>query len=437
MAGLAPAQEQPDAGERDQQEPTFEAPSILSRDSSFIDSSGKRLELGLFGKVSGVYDSGLTPVVIPGMPFAPQADYGVETSFGAAAIRRWRRAKFSIEYRGVYRQYATATLFDGWDHFLQLAYQRALARHLTLDFKSTTGATTLANGDFAYLPISALDRLGLPLNELFDNRTNYFESRLDLTWRATARLSFGLGGDGFVVRRQSLLLAGLNGYSARASVAYRLTARQTISASYNNTYFDFERAFGNSRLEIPTLGYAVMLAPHWDLSTQAGAARVQTLGLTEVALDPAIVALTGESFATVAFSRTSYLPVGEARLVRTFKTSSLTFDYAMGVTPGNGYYLTSRQNSATIDYSLLASRRWEARGSAGFSRLSALGQDLGRYINLQGGIELFYNLTDAAHIDLRYDYRHYTTEDAILQKDSNRLSLGLAFSLGEPFRTVR
>jgi len=439
MAGLAPAQDQPDAGERNQQEPTFEAPSLLSRDSSFTESGGKPLEFGLFGKISGVYDSGLTPVFVAnaGVPFAPQADYGVEASFGAAAVRRWRRAKLSVEYRGVYRKYADATLFDGWDHFLQLAYSRALARHVTLDFKTTLGTTTLANGDFAYLPISTLDRFGLPLNELFDNRTNYLESRVDLTWQKTARLSFGFGGDGFVVRRQSLLLAGLNGYTARVSVAYRLTARQTISAAYNNTYFDFQRAFGDSRLQIPTAGYAVLLARHWDLSTQAGAARVQTLGLTQVALDPAIAALTGESFATVTFSGTSYLPVGEARLVRTFKASSLTFDYTMGVTPGNGYYLTSRQNSAAIDYSFLAGRRWEARGNAGFNRLSALGQDLGRYTNLQGGIELFYNLTDAAHVDLRYDYRHYTTEDAILQKDSNRVSLGLAFSLGEPFRTVR
>jgi hypothetical protein len=439
MAGFAPAQDQPDAGERDQQEPTFEAPSILSRDSSFTESGGKPLELGLFGKVSGVYDSGLTPVlaVNPATLFAPHAAYGVETSFGAAAVRRWRHAKLSIEYRGVYRQYANATLFNGWDHFLDLAYSQALARHLRLDFKSMLGTTTLANGEFAYLPVSSLDRLGLPLNELFDNRTNYLESRVDLTWQKTARLSFGFGGDGFLVRRQSLLLAGLNGWSGRASVAYQLTARQTVTVAYNDTSFDFERAFGNSHLQIPTLGYAVKPVLHWDFSAQAGVARVATVGLTEVSLDPAITALTGQSFATVSFSRTSYLPVGEARLVRTFKISSLTFDYAMGVTPGNGYYLTSRQNAATVYYSYLAGRRWEARGNAGFNQLSALGQNLGRYTNLQGGVEVFYNLTDAAHIDVRYDYRHYTTEDAIVQKDSNRVSLGLAFSLGEPFRTAR
>jgi hypothetical protein len=437
--GFTTAQDQPDAGPLDQPGPAFEGPSILSRDSGLMDSSGKPLEFGMFAKFSGVYDSGLTPVIAAGQetPLAAQAGFGVEASFGAAFSRRWRRARLSVEYRGAYRRYSSASLLNGLDQFFQLAYTRVLQQHLVLDLKNTFGTTTLANGAFTYLPVSTLDLLGLPTNELFDNRTNYLESRVDLTWQKTARLSFGLGGDGFIVRRQSLLLAGLNGYSARASVAYRLTSRQTISASYNNTYFDYQRAFGNSRLQIPALGYSANLARHWDLSTQAGVARVGTLGLTQVALDPAIAALIGQSFATVTFSRVSYLPVAEARLVRGFKTSSLTFDYAMGVTPGNGYYLTSRQTSGTIGYSYIAGRNWEVRGNAAFNELSALGQALGKYTNVQAGAEVFYNLTRAAHLDVRYDYRHYTTENVILQKDANRVSLGLAFSLGDLFESVR
>jgi hypothetical protein len=233
------------------------------------------------------------------------------------------------------------------------------------------------------------------------------------------------------------LLAGLNGYSARMNVAYRVTSRQTISASYNQTYFDFDNAFGNSRLQVPTLGYSASLTRHWDLSTQAGVARVQLLGLTQIALDPAITAITGQSIATITFASVTYLPVGEARLVRTFKTSSLALDYSMGVTPGNGYYLTSRQTAAEIAYSFVSGRNWEARGITSFNQLSALGQPLGKFRNFQSGAEVFYNLTRAAHLDVRYDYRHYMTENSILQKDSNRLSLGVVFSLGATYRTVR
>ncbi len=481
-AGLAPAQDQPDPGEREQQEPTYEAPSVLSGENAFgvyarvsgaydfggasavtaempsvpvaPDSQDRDYDgpsilgrdnspsqqikgainaFGLYAQIIGVYDSGLTaPTPAGGKPVA---SYGTEANFGGNASHRWRRGKLSIEYRGSYRQYTDAPAYDGLDQFLQLTYHEALLRHLNLDVKNTLGSTTLANGAFSYFPLASLDRIGIPTDELFDSRTNYLQSRVDLTWRLTSRLSLDFGGDGFVVRRASPLLAGLNGYNARASVAYRLTQRQTISASYNNTYFDFQGTFGNSRLETAALGYSIALTREWDLATLAGGVQVNTLGLTEVAIDPAIAALIGENFAVVTFSSTLYLPVAEVRLIRRFKDASLTFDYASGVTPGNGLYLTSRQTSGAVAYSYIASRNLQARLHAGYNQLSALGQAqgqaLGKYSNLEGGLQVLYKLTGDTYLDVRYDYRHYSTGDAILENDSNRVSLGVAFSLGE------
>ena len=51
---------------------------------------------------------------------------------------------------------------------------------------------------------------------------------------------------------------------------------------------------------------------------------------------------------------------------------------------------------------------------------------------------MLYRLTGDTYLDVRYDYRHYTTQyttgDAILEMDSNRVSLGVAFGLGETSR---
>ena len=278
-----PAIEMPDPSvARDPQDSNYDGPSILSRRLSLSPETKVAMNaFGLYAQIIGVYDSGLATVsALQGKPVAAVASFGQETNFGANASHRWRRGKLSIEYRGSYRRYTNAPAFDGLDQFLQLTYSEALLRHLTLDVKSTLGTTTLANGAFAYFPLASLDRIGIPTDELFDNRTNYLQSRVDLTWRLTPRLSLDFGGDGFVVRRASLLLAGLNGYNARASVAYRLTRRQTISASYDNTYFDFQRAFGDSRLETAAIGYSIGLTREWDLSTLAGGVRVDTLGLT-------------------------------------------------------------------------------------------------------------------------------------------------------------
>lgn len=409
--------------DRQDLDPTYQGPSILSRDPSLIgERGGKLLDFRYYVEVTGIYDSGLAPV---------GAAYGVETGFGVIGSRRWKRDKLSLEYKGAYRQYSVNNIAQGLDQFLNLTYSRQLTRRFILDLKDTAGTVSLANGEFSYLPLSNTDLFALPSNELFDIRTNFVQSRVDLTWQKTARLSFGVGGEGFIVRRSSVALAGLDGYDARANVAYRLTQRQTVSGDYSYIYYDFQRAFGNSKLQTFSLGYSVGLSRKWDLSLRAGAIRMNWLGIRQVAIDPAIAAIVGQSIADVTFARVVYAPLEEARLMRHFKRSSLTLSYSIGATPGNGLYLTSRQTAGAAGYSYTGYRRWTFALNSGYTELSALGQTLGKYTNLQSGTGVTYKIGRETHIQFRYDYRHYTTQNSIYQKDSTRISLGLAFSPGE------
>jgi hypothetical protein len=436
-AGCILAQEPNPSGQTDQSsdpDQTYEGPSILSRDKSLIgERGGKLLDFRYYAEVTGIFDSGLVPLTTnaQGNLVNVGGAYGVETGYGVVGTRRWKRDKLSLEYKGAYRQYSVSDVVHGLDQFLNLAYSRRVTERLTLDLKDTVGTISLANGAFAYLPLSNTDLFALPANELFDIRTKFAQSRVDMTWQQTARLSFGFGGEGFVVRRSSVLLAGLNGYDARANVAYRLNSRQTFSGDYNYTYYDFQRAFGNARLQSVSLGYAIGLSRKYDFSLRAGGIRIDSLGITQIAIDPAIAAIVGQSYANVTQARTTYAPLGEARLMRRFDRSALTLDYSMGVSPGNGVYLTSRQTAATAGYSYTGYRRWTFALNSGYSELSAVGQTLGKYTNVQGGTGVTYKVGRETHIQLRYDYRHYTTQNAIYQKDSNRISLGLAFSPGE------
>jgi hypothetical protein len=425
------AQDQPDQAQ--EQEQTYSGPSILSRDKSLIgERGGKLIDFRLYGEIMGIYDSGLTPLVVDPQGNVPNyGTEGVEAGFGVIGSRSWAHDKLSLEYRGTYRHYASHAFFDGTDQFLNLAYSHQLKRHLTLDLKETAGIVSLANGEFAYIPLSNTDLFAVPANELFDNRTEFLQSRVDLVWQKTARWSFGFGGEGFVVRRRSLALAGLNGYSGRANVAYRLSRRQTLSANYEYSYFDFQRLFGNAKLHSGTLGYSIGLSRKWDFSTQLGGTRVATLGLTQVAIDPAIAAIVGQNVAIVTFSRVLYVPYGEARLIRRFDRSAFTVGYTMGVTPGNGVYLTSRQNLGSASYSYSGYRRLTAGLNASYGTMTAIGQTLGQLTNFQAGLGGTYKLGRATHIEVRYDYRHYTTQNSFYQKDSNRVMIGLAFSPGE------
>jgi hypothetical protein len=434
-AGCLLAQEQNPSDQTDQDpDQTYQGPSILSRDKSLIGvRGGKLLDFRYYAEVTGVFDSGLVPLITnaQGNLVNVGGAYGVETGFGVIGTRRWKRDKLSLEYKGAYRQYSIANVTQGLDQFLNLAYSRRVTERLTLDLKEIAGTSSLANGSFSYLPLTNTDLFALPANELFDIRTNFAQSRVDATWQQTARLSFGFGGEGFVVRRSSLLLAGLNGYDARANAAYRLTSRETLTGDYNYAYYDFQRAFGNARLQSVSLGYSIGLSRRYDFSLRAGGIRIDSLGITQVAIDPAIAAIVGENYANVTSARTNYAPLAEARALRRFDRSSLMVAYAMGVSPGNGVYLTSRQTSATAGYSYTGYRRWTFALNSGYSELSSIGQTLGKYTNVQGGTGVTYKVGRETHIQFRYDYRHYTTQNTIYQKDSNRVSLGLAFSPGE------
>jgi hypothetical protein len=413
---------------------TYQGPSILSRDKGLIgERGGKLLDFRYYVDVTGIYDSGLVPLTTnaQGNLIDVGGAYGVETGFGVVGSRRWKRDRLSLEYKGAYRQYSVSNLIQGLDQFLNLAYSRQVTRRLILDLKDTAGTVSLANGAFSYLPLSNTDLFAIPANELFDIRTNFVQSRVDLTWQQNARLSFGIGGEGFVVRRSSLALAGLDGYDARANVAYRLSSRQTVSGDYNYTYYDFQRAFGDSKLQSVSLGYSIGLSRKWDFSLRGGGIRIDSLGITQVAIDPAIAAIVGQTFADVTYKRVVYAPLGEARVMRRFDRSSLTLDYSMGASPGNGVYLTSRQTAGTVGYSYNGVRRWTFALNSGYTELSSVGQTLGKYTNLQGGTGVTYRVGRETHIQFRYDYRHYTTQNNIYQKDSNRVSLGLAFSPGE------
>ena len=434
-AGCILAQEQtPNDQTAQDPDQTYQGPSILSRDKGLIgERGGKLLDFRYYFDVTGIYDSGLVPFTTnaQGNLINVGGAYGVETGFGVIGSRRWKRDKLSIEYKGAYRQYSVSDVPQGLDQFLNLAYSRQVTRRLILDLKDTAGTVSLANGAFSYLPLSNTDLFAIPANELFDIRTNFVQSRVDLTWQQTARLSFGIGGEGFVVRRSSLALAGLDGYDARANVAYRLSSRQTVSGDYNYTYYDFQRAFGDSKLQSVSLGYSVGLSRKWDFSLRGGGIRIDSLGITQVAIDPAIAAIVGQNFADVTYKRVVYAPLGEARMMRRFDRSSLTLDYSMGASPGNGVYLTSRQTAGTVGYSYTGVRRWTFALNSGYTELSSVGQTLGKYTNLQGGTGVTYKVGRETHIQFRYDYRHYTTQNNIYQMDSNRVSLGLAFSPGE------
>jgi hypothetical protein len=412
----------------------YQGPSILSRDRTLVgERGGKLIDFRLYASLTGVYDSGLTAVATDskGNLLNTSGSEGIEVGFGADGSKTWRRDSISLDYAGSYRHYTNNSYFDGTNQFLNLRYGRILTRRISLDVKETAGITSLSNGAFSYLPLTTNDLVAVPANELFDNTTYYTQTRGTLIWQKTARLSFSAGGDAYAVRRRSTALAGLTGYGAHADVAYRITKRQTVNLSYNYTHYEEQRVFGYANLHTSAAGYSLGLGRQYDFSISLGASYLDYRGLETVNVDPAIVAIIGQATVTANFHRYSVVPYGQLRVIRRFQRSSFSLDASAGISPGNGVYLTSRQNTVGASYSLNGIRRWTIGARFNYSSLSTLGQTLGKYDNYQGGGGATYRLNNYVHVEGRYDYRHYTTQNAVYQKDSNRVSIGLAFSPGD------
>ena len=357
--------------------------------------------------------------------------YGVETSFGVIGTRRWRRDSLSIEYSGAYRDYANSPYFNGLDQFLRLRWARQLSRHLVLDFRENAGTSKLANGEYSYLPLTNLDQATIPTQDLFDTRTSFSDSRLSLIWQKTARLSFSFAGDGFLVRRTGQGLAGMNGYTASADVSYRVTRQQTLSLTYSYGDYEYQGTFGFAHMDTAMLGYSVGVGRRWDASIQAGAEYAEIRGLQQIEVNPVIAAIIGQSAVTVNFDRFTVIPSGQASIVRRFANASLTLGASIGMSPGNGVYLTSRSTVVHANYSYTGVRRWTFGVNGSYSDLSAVGQTLGKLANYQGGVASTYRISSLFHAEFRYDYRRYTTHSAAYKKDSERVTIGLAFSPGE------
>jgi hypothetical protein len=434
-AGISVAQTQPASDAVQEQQPMrYEGPSILSRDRSLIgERGGKLLDYRFYVDVTGAWDSSLIPVSTTGAGSVNSTSgvYSLNMGGGVTGSRTWHHDQLSVDYTGDIRHYPGATYYDGTDQFLNLSYVHQFSRRMTIQTRDAAGTTNYSNGYFTYLPLQQTDLYAVPTNELFDNRTDFVQSRVDMTWQKTLRLSFNFGGEGFLVRRRSLSLASLNGFNAHGDVSYRLTKKQTITASYQHTSFNYLRQFGDANVDQVSLGYSIGLGRRWDFGSQFGYGRMEFKGLTIVNVDPAIAAIVGQNTAVVAFHRVTLIPIYEAQLTRRFSRSAATAAYNQSFSPGNGVYLASRETAATLQYSYSGIRKVAIAATAGYSRLTSLGQTLGTFNGETAGVGVTYNIRSFSHVELRYDYRHYTTGLAGYVQNSQRVSVGLAFSPGK------
>ena len=426
-----PAQETPPAQDA-QPAPEYGGPAILSRGETPNMQSPAPLAFRPYAGVSGIFDNGIIPITVTSTGKIPSEDvYGVELNMGAYTYHSWKHTSLGLDYRGDFRHYSQKTFYDGTDQSLALILKHAPSKHVTLTLRNQGGTYSQNFGLPSVLGIGEGNYLQTPQNDIFDNRVLFLSTSADLTFHKSARLSFNFGGEGDLVRRQSSALYGSTGASARADVEYRVTRHSTLGADYRFTHYSYTKGFGNTDIQSVGLNYSSQFTRHLQLSARVGGARVESLSLQVVQIDPAVAALLGETEGIQAAHRITYAPDMSAELANTFRHSAFSVIFANGMTPGNGVYLTSRTESLVASYSYTGVRHWNFGANGVYSRMSALVQTLGAYSSYGGGVGITKDLGKGMNAVLRVDTHHFNVSDNRFLHNEVRITLGLNYSPGE------
>lgn len=413
------------------QEGEYAGPSVLSRGGGGGVRPNAPIAFRPYVNISAMYDSGMSAVRDAGGQLQSTGLAGGEAAAGVYGYHGWKHTVLGVNYRGDYRRYNRRTGYDGTSQFLMLGLTHRATKRLELTFREGAGTFTQNSGYGGTFGFFDPTFAQIPHNELLDTRTDYLTTMADATYLMTRRLSFNFGGTGFLVKRRLSSFYGVTGSSARGDAAYRLTRRSTIGADYFFTHFNFNKAFGSADVHSVAGDYSIRLSRNWELGLRAGVIRVEMLSMGTVTIDPVVAAIIGRTTGFRALYRRELGPTFSADVQRFFRHSTFHASYNYGVTPGNGVYMASRQNTASATLSYSGMRYWSLSAGGYYSDMRDIGQDLGRYRTASFGLGASRSIASRnLFFTMRVDARRYLAGDAF-RRTSYHASMGIAYSPGD------
>ncbi len=379
----------------------YAGPAILSRGEAPSGLNAPQVDFIPFLSLLGVYDTGLAGVSTNAQgQLSNVASEGVEADVGISGVHSWRRTKISLNYAGAAREYTPASYYSGIDQSLMLGITQQFSRHVILQLNESAGVFTEPYGLPTLSTTVPFDpsTTYTPTTDFFNNRTIFTTTQALLTYQRTARLSFSFGGDGNLTRYRSNALYGVNAEDAEGDVQYRITRHTTIGANYTYTHFGFTGLFSDTDLNRFSGTYAVQFSRTWEFSGLGGVTREETKFPEAVMVSPVIQALLGITGGYVISHSLSWLPTYSGRLSKTFTHGVAFISGGHTITPGNGLFLTSTTYSALAGYSYTGLRRWSFGLSAGYNRSESIGNIVGEYAGITGGVQTSRQISHAVHM---------------------------------------
>jgi len=388
-----------------------------------------------FVEVTGVYDTGLAGVSVSDSgQLGNLASEGVTVAWGISGTHSWRHTLVGLDYQGSLNHFAKNTAFDTINESLLLGVSHDLSRHAKVVLRQAAGTF---GRDFGVLGLPGTVPFDpttsfIPTTDFFDNRTLYLSTQADLVVQKSARLSYSLGGSGFLTRRRSSALEGVSGATAKADVHYRISRRTTVGGLYSYEHFGYNHITSGSDLHGVAFSFGTRITRFWEITGYGGALRMESKYLQTEAVDPVIAALLGITSTSFIRHTIEWVPSYSLRASRTFSRGVAYGTVSSTVTPGNGLFLTSKVLMYSGGYTYTGLRRWSFAAAVVDSRGASISNVIGAYDSLSGTVTLSRQIGGSFHFVTSYALRKYSSPNFDqYNRVVNEARVGVGFTPGD------
>ncbi len=378
----------------------YAGPAILSRGEAPAALNVPSIDFALSMSLGATYTDGLIGINANNQEnLARKATYGGSFTLGLSGSHSWKHTHIGMAYSGSVSAYASAPI-TGVAQGISLGISHQFSRHLTFHLSESAGwftqfppATVSLNSSVPFDPSQS----NIPTTDFYDNRTIYSSTSVGMTYQATSRLSFSIGGGYFTDLRRSAALYSAKGESASGDLQYRLSRRVTIGGEYGFSHYGFSGNLGGSYIHSVGLSLSARFSQRAELSLFGGASFVNSSFEQTVPISPAILAILCPPNLVTVCPLTASLVISNnnlwapnfgVRISRSFQRGALYANAGESITPGNGLFLTSRSQTANAGYGYSGLRKWSFNIGVGYVRALSLGNIQGTYGQVAGSFGL-------------------------------------------------
>jgi hypothetical protein len=383
----------------------YAGPAILSRGEAPAAMSSPTVDFAFSVALTANYSRGLLGVATNSQgQLVDDASYGGGVTLGLSGSHKWRHTSLGVAYSGSFYDYSTASYFAGISQAISIGLTHQFSRHILFTLRESSGwftqfpaSTVSLNSAVPFDPSQS----EIPTTDFYNNRTIYSSTLANLTYQATSRLSFSLGGGYFTNLRRSADLYSSSGETATADTQYRLSRHLTVGGQYGFAHFGFSHDIGHSYIYSSTLSLSARFNRWTELSLFGGAARAASSFEESVPINPAflailcpggIVANCNLPNSLVINNNTFWAPDFGVRLSRSFERGVAYLSAGEQLNPGNGLFLTSRAETASVGYGYSGLRKWSLNVGGYYVRALSVGNIQGGYGQLTGSFSMSHQI---------------------------------------------